>query len=68
MVTMKTNQPSIGVWDADEPKKTNKPMKDEKALPHLEWIYERMRHVHGENENVDYMIRFREILEQLKTL
>jgi hypothetical protein len=63
------NHPIIGTWDAPEPTRTaKKPVKDEKALSHLEWIYGRMIYVHGENENVDYMIRFREILEQLKTL
>lgn len=39
-------------------------MKD-KDIKHLEWIYERMmKFVH--NENFDYMIRFREILEVLR--
>ena len=28
----------------------------------LEWIYNRMINVHHENPNVDYMLKFREIL------
>lgn len=40
-------------------------MKD-KDIKHLEWVYERMKCVHNENENYDYMIRFREILEALR--
>ena len=31
-------------------------------IEHLKWIYERMVHVHKENENLDYMIKFREII------
>jgi hypothetical protein len=33
---------------------------------HLEWIYNRMIYVHGENKNYDYMIKFKNIIEQLK--
>jgi hypothetical protein len=33
---------------------------------HLEWIYDRMKNVHNENENYDYMIKFREIIDDLK--
>ena len=40
-------------------------MKD-KDIKHLEWVYERMKYAHNENENYDYMIRFREILEALR--
>ena len=40
-------------------------MKD-KDIKHLEWVYERMKYVHNENEDYDYMIRFREILEALR--
>lgn len=32
----------------------------------LEWIYQRLIHIHGENENYDYMHKFREILNKLK--
>lgn len=38
----------------------------EKDIKHLEWLYERMKFVHGENEYYDYMIRFREILKALR--
>lgn len=40
-------------------------MKD-KDIKHLEWVYERMKYVHNEKENYDYMIKFREILEALR--
>lgn len=40
-------------------------MKD-RDIKHLEWVYKRMKYVHNENENYDYMIRFREILEALR--
>lgn len=40
-------------------------MKD-KDIKHLEWVYERMKYVHNENEDSDYMIRFRKILEALR--
>ena len=40
-------------------------MKD-KDIKHLEWVYERMKFLYNENENYDYMIRFREILEALR--
>ena len=35
-------------------------------ITHLEWIYDRMKNVHNENENYDYMIKFREIINDLK--
>jgi hypothetical protein len=38
----------------------------DKDIKHLEWVYERMKFVHNENENLDYMIRFREILASLQ--
>ena len=41
------------------------PQMEEKDLKHLEWVYLRMKHVHNENENVDYMIRFKEILDNI---
>jgi len=48
----------------------NKNMKDqninEKDVKHLQWIYDRMANVHGENKDYDYMIKFKEIIEQLK--
>lgn len=36
-----------------------------KDTAHLQWIYDRMSNVHGENENYDYMLKFKEIIEQL---
>jgi hypothetical protein len=48
----------------------NKNMKDqninEKDVKHLQWLYDRMANVHGENKDYDYMIKFKEIIEQLK--
>jgi hypothetical protein len=38
----------------------------DKDTAHLQWIYDRMSNVHGENENYDYMLKFKEIIEQLK--
>ena len=35
----------------------------QKEINHLEWIFERLVHVHGENPNYDYMVRFRQIIE-----
>jgi hypothetical protein len=50
--------------------KKNKNMEDqninEKDVKHLQWLYDRMANVHGENKNYDYMIKFKEIIEQLK--
>lgn len=34
-----------------------------KDCEHLEWIYQRMIHVHGENPNYDYMLKFRQMLD-----
>ena len=33
-------------------------------LLHLKFIYERLRNVHNESPNVDYMVRFRTIIAQ----
>ena len=30
---------------------------------HLEWIYDRLIHVYSESPDVDYMLRFREIID-----
>ena len=38
----------------------------DKDTAHLQWIYDRMSNIHGENENYDYMLKFKEIIEQLK--
>lgn len=37
-----------------------------KDIKHLEWMYERLKVQHKENENYDYMVRFREIIEKLR--
>lgn len=38
----------------------------DKDTSHLQWMYDRMSNIHGENENYDYMLKFKEIIEQLK--
>lgn len=38
-----------------------------KELKHLEWIFGRMKNIHKENKNVDYMLKFREILDKYKS-
>ena len=37
----------------------------EDELEHLKWIYERMQYVHKEDPRVDYMIKFKKILQKL---
>lgn len=32
---------------------------------HLQWIHDRIVNVYGESENVDFLIRMREIIENL---
>lgn len=39
----------------------------DKDVEHLQWIYDRMENVHGENPRFDYMLRFKEILSRLTT-
>jgi hypothetical protein len=34
-------------------------------IEHLEFIYQRLAEKHGENKNVDYMIRFNDIIEKI---
>lgn len=36
-------------------------------MNHLEWIYNRMVEVHKENPNYDYMLRFKKIVDILKS-
>lgn len=36
---------------------------NDKAI--LQWIYLRMQHFHHEDPNVDYMRRFREIIDKM---
>lgn len=33
----------------------------------LQWLHDRLKNVHGENPNVDYMIRLREIIQKRPT-
>jgi hypothetical protein len=40
--------------------------KGDGVLSHLQWIHDRMVNVHNENENYDYMIKFRDIINQFK--
>ena len=35
-------------------------------ITHLKWVYNRMKHVHNENSNCDYMIRLKNIIEKLE--
>jgi hypothetical protein len=35
-------------------------------IEHLKWLYDRMLNVYGENENYDYMIRFKNIIDKFK--
>jgi hypothetical protein len=39
---------------------------NEKDVKHLQWLYDRMVNVHGENKDYDYMIKFKEIIKQQK--
>jgi hypothetical protein len=39
--------------------------KEKISKNHLQWIYARMVAKHGENENYDYMLRFKEIIDSL---
>ena len=38
-------------------------MKNDKEM--LTWLYERLVNVHGENENYDYMIKFKDIIDRM---
>ena len=33
---------------------------------HLQWLHDRIVNVYGESENVDFLIRFREIIKGIK--
>ena len=39
----------------------------QKDLDHLKWVYERMQYIHNERIDVDYMLKFKEILQQEQT-
>jgi hypothetical protein len=41
---------------------------NDKDIKHLEWIFGRMRDIHGERDGYDYMIRFHEIIENQKKI
>jgi hypothetical protein len=51
----------MNLWRGKPESKT----KTEEYKTHLEWLYLRMILVHGENSNYDYMIKFKEIIDQL---
>ena len=33
---------------------------------HLQWLHDRIVNIYGESENVDFLIRFREIIKDIK--
>jgi hypothetical protein len=37
-----------------------------KKSEHLQWLHDRIVNVYGESENVDFLIRFREIIKDIK--
>ena len=37
-------------------------------IEHLQWVYDRLENVHGENPNYDYMNRFKSIIENKQEL
>jgi hypothetical protein len=37
----------------------------DKNISHLKWLYDRLKLVHNENENLDYMLKFKEIIQSL---
>ena len=37
-------------------------------IKHINWMYNRLTSVHKENPNLDYMMRFKEIIDQQLTL
>lgn len=41
------------------------PESKEKQKQHLEWIYKRLLNVYEENPNYDYMLKFKEIIDNL---
>lgn len=56
---------SVGLKGAPPP--PPKPRKEKtKEQIHLKFLYDRLIHVHGENRNYDYMIKFKEIIDNLK--
>jgi len=35
-----------------------------KDKEHLQWLYNRLVNIHGENPNYDYMLKFKEIIDK----
>ena len=46
------------------PNKRTKPKTKMSDSEHLQWIHDRIVNVYGENENVDFLIRFRTIINE----
>jgi hypothetical protein len=61
-----SNTGSIPVLTTKKNKNMENQNINEKDVKHLQWLYDRMANVHGENKDYDYMIKFKEIIEQLK--
>ena len=40
--------------------------KDMTNSEHLQWLHDRIVNVYGESENVDFLIKFREIIKDIK--
>jgi len=49
-----------------EKQKTAEKEHKEDNYNHLDWMYNRMIHVHNENPNYDYMVKFKEIINKFK--
>jgi len=43
-----------------------KEYKDMTNSEHLQWLHDRIVNVYGESENVDFLIKFREIIKDIK--
>lgn len=39
-----------------------------KNSEHLQWLHDRIINVYGESENIDFLIRFRKIIEDIKNV
>jgi hypothetical protein len=37
-------------------------------INHLRWVYNRMKHIHKENENYDYMIKLKKVIDEYEKL
>lgn len=48
-----------------EPNVEEESILSEEELKHLDWIYARLRGIHYENKNSDYMIKFKNIIDKL---